>query len=125
MKRMIWSCGSSAFLFIAAYLKTTAAMAADLYLTGEACRIPDGRSDSIFFLMIRRPPRSILFPYTTLFRNPAFDANSPRIDLAEARAAGSLSDFKRQQVLAANVVAKGRTQGARLLAAGGRLLEGN
>jgi len=25
MKRMIWSCGSSAFLFIAAYLKTTAA----------------------------------------------------------------------------------------------------
>jgi len=27
-----------------AYLKTTAAMAADLYLTGEACRIPDGRA---------------------------------------------------------------------------------
>src|SRR5256885_379925 len=23
-----------------------------------------------FFLMIRRPPRSILFPYTTLFRSP-------------------------------------------------------
>src|SRR5688572_31376013 len=26
----------------------------------------------IFFLMIRRPPRSTLFPYTTLFRSPAF-----------------------------------------------------
>jgi len=23
-----------------------------------------------FFLMIRRPPRSTLFPYTTLFRSP-------------------------------------------------------
>src|SRR5215813_7015887 len=26
--------------------------------------------DSFFFLMIRRPPRSTLFPYTTLFRSP-------------------------------------------------------
>src|SRR6266853_5722784 len=25
----------------------------------------------LFFLMIRRPPRSTLFPYTTLFRSPA------------------------------------------------------
>src|SRR5215471_12361853 len=29
-----------------------------------------------FFLMIRRPPRSTLFPYTTLFRSPAA-ANAP------------------------------------------------
>ena len=27
----------------------------------------------LFFLMIRRPPRSTLFPYTTLFRSPAED----------------------------------------------------
>src|SRR5256885_11111148 len=26
-----------------------------------------------FFLMIRRPPRSTLFPYTTLFRSGCFD----------------------------------------------------
>src|SRR2546430_13752220 len=26
-------------------------------------------SDAFFFLMIRRPPRSTLFPYTTLFRS--------------------------------------------------------
>src|SRR5260370_40990622 len=26
-------------------------------------------AESIFFLMIRRPPRSTLFPYTTLFRS--------------------------------------------------------
>src|SRR5258705_9816227 len=28
---------------------------------------------SFFFLMIRRPPRSTLFPYTTLFRSPDID----------------------------------------------------
>src|SRR3712207_7046372 len=28
------------------------------------------RSVFVFFLMIRRPPRSTLFPYTTLFRSP-------------------------------------------------------
>src|SRR3712207_6959447 len=27
------------------------------------------RHDEFFFLMIRRPPRSTLFPYTTLFRS--------------------------------------------------------
>src|SRR2546421_5686329 len=27
-------------------------------------------SSVFFFLMIRRPPRSTLFPYTTLFRSP-------------------------------------------------------
>src|SRR6266581_5158325 len=32
---------------------------------------------SFFFLMIRRPPRSTLFPYTTLFRSPA-SRSSPR-----------------------------------------------
>src|SRR5690606_42063605 len=29
-------------------------------------------SAPLFFLMIRRPPRSTLFPYTTLFRSRAF-----------------------------------------------------
>src|SRR5438874_9216750 len=31
-----------------------------------------------FFLMIRRPPRSTLFPYTTLFRSGAGDDAPPR-----------------------------------------------
>src|ERR1041385_9282795 len=31
-----------------------------------------------FFLMIRRPPRSTLFPYTTLFRSPAGSRRSCR-----------------------------------------------
>src|SRR3712207_7510715 len=30
-----------------------------------------------FFLMIRRPPRSTLFPYTTLFRSPVHPAVLP------------------------------------------------
>src|SRR5438477_7036735 len=30
---------------------------------------------SFFFLMIRRPPRSTLFPYTTLFRSGCFIRN--------------------------------------------------
>src|SRR6266496_5715482 len=30
-----------------------------------------------FFLMIRRPPRSTLFPYTTLFRSPFHSGSSP------------------------------------------------
>src|SRR2546430_11049027 len=30
-----------------------------------------------FFLMIRRPPRSTLFPYTTLFRSPCWAGPAP------------------------------------------------
>src|SRR2546429_7200360 len=30
------------------------------------------------FLMIRRPPRSTLFPYTTLFRSPSDQASPPQ-----------------------------------------------
>src|SRR5215468_5193771 len=40
----------------------------------------DQRSDFpllFFFLMIRRPPRSTLFPYTTLFRSAAAGHNAP------------------------------------------------
>src|SRR5258707_6009756 len=38
-----------------------------------------------FFLMIRRPPRSTLFPYTTLFRSPqARRRAAARRDLAGA-----------------------------------------
>src|SRR6266581_5605028 len=32
----------------------------------------------VFFLMIRRPPRSTLFPYTTLFRSRSPATRSPR-----------------------------------------------
>src|SRR5438874_6308691 len=35
----------------------------------------------LFFLMIRRPPRSTLFPYTTLFRSPLVEVGDVRGDL--------------------------------------------
>src|SRR5690606_41449347 len=35
----------------------------------------------LFFLMIRRPPRSTLFPYTTLFRSLSRSITSPRRDM--------------------------------------------
>src|SRR6266542_6460145 len=38
-----------------------------------------------FFLMIRRPPRSTLFPYTTLFRSPAPGTAPARGDPAPCR----------------------------------------
>src|SRR5438270_6152978 len=38
-----------------------------------------------FFLMIRRPPRSTLFPYTTLFRSRRFAANDCSTGLRIAR----------------------------------------
>src|SRR3712207_6182797 len=37
---------------------------------------------SFFFLMIRRPPRSTLFPYTTLFRSPTRSSTSSSASLA-------------------------------------------
>src|SRR5258707_11822074 len=36
------------------------------------CSQPASRFVFFFFLMIRRPPRSTLFPYTTLFRSEWF-----------------------------------------------------
>src|SRR6266850_8457797 len=42
-------------------------------------------SSPFFFLMIRRPPRSTLFPYTTLFRSP----NSEQVSLVDGFTVGS------------------------------------
>src|SRR2546430_12507743 len=44
-----------------------------------------------FFLMIRRPPRSTLFPYTTLFRSRP----SPRQNLNRRRAFSQRTDSRR------------------------------
>src|SRR2546430_12451663 len=38
-----------------------------------------------FFLMIRRPPRSTLFPYTTLFRSRAFEPPLDAVDIGIKR----------------------------------------
>jgi eukaryotic-like serine/threonine-protein kinase len=54
---------------------------------------------------------------------PAPSRDDPRIDLAEAIAAGARADFKRQRTAASQAVAKGKTQGAPLMMAQARLLE--
>src|SRR2546430_17168924 len=47
-----------------------------------------------FFLMIRRPPRSTLFPYTTLFRSGGQDLAHPprRLPPQEGRGRGAPGD---------------------------------
>src|SRR3712207_7630288 len=74
-----------------------------------------------FFLMIRRPPRSTLFPYTTLFRSPrnlGEDLRSAMIDLTDyetgARYRGNYADDlaslqeRLSRVLVAHIVHKDR-----------------
>src|SRR2546423_10525911 len=50
--------------------------------------VPEGTeyvlSTFFFFLMIRRPPRSTLFPYTTLFRSRDGGRDAERVRLAHA-----------------------------------------
>jgi eukaryotic-like serine/threonine-protein kinase len=59
-----------------------------------------------------------------LRRLPEPASGDPRIDLAEAAAAKSLTDFERQRKAASEAAAKAGAQGARLLLAQARLAEG-
>src|SRR5258706_276075 len=45
----------------------------------------------IFFLMIRRPPRSTLFPYTTLFRSVTVAGGVPTLTLNDGGTASYTS----------------------------------
>src|SRR3712207_8320631 len=56
-----------------------------------------------FFLMIRRPPRSTLFPYTTLFRSPLYNVVGNGI--------GPLDRGTPAPLVAPGLVAKGRAAG--------------
>src|SRR5437868_13215046 len=47
---------------------------------------------SFFFSMLWRPPRSTLFPYTTLFRSGNFLEESPQKPPIEARVGGPTSE---------------------------------
>src|SRR5688572_31817247 len=42
----------------------------------------------VFFLMIRRPPTSTLFPYTTLFRSP----EPPTVEVSSSLASQAVTD---------------------------------
>src|SRR3712207_9534731 len=45
---------------------------------------------AFFFLMIRRPPRSTLFPYTTLFRSRGLEHAAARAEADARRPVGPL-----------------------------------
>src|SRR3712207_9219778 len=51
----------------------------------------------MFFLMIRRPPRSTLFPYTTLFRSVSRDARRPAGTGSERHGPGVARRGRRQR----------------------------
>src|SRR2546430_9826303 len=60
-------------------------------------RSPTARCHRFFFLMIRRPPRSTLFPYTTLFRSVAHGELSIRLQRCRARQTGASGALHRSE----------------------------
>src|SRR3989475_9438806 len=63
-----------------------------------------------FFLMIRRPPRSTLFPYTTLFRSVTVDRVDQRLDPLQLALKAGAHDLRDQTLehQAPNDTARGR-----------------
>src|SRR5205823_14470112 len=57
-----------------------------------SCRylLPSSLSFLFFFLMLRRPPGSTLFPYTTLFRS----TSRPSVRAAESRAGSAIGAWR-------------------------------
>src|ERR1039457_1251558 len=64
-------CNSNSFLISFALGSSTRISSSSVAILTTICplRIPSLPTSKRFFLMIRRPPRSTLFPYTTLFRS--------------------------------------------------------
>src|SRR5437867_9279990 len=62
---------------------------------------PSSRSPSSFLLMLRRPPSSTLFPYTTLFRSQPLDVHGDPEQIAGHAALRALRilDLAREPVL--------------------------
>src|SRR2546430_8762926 len=56
---------------------------------------------SFFFLMIRRPPRSTLFPYTTLFRSVGMHATHPWVQRIDDRFLRTMLSKRRGPLTAA------------------------
>src|SRR5256885_10901432 len=61
---------------------------------------------SLFFLMIRRPPRSTLFPYTTLFRSVrlAVGCGNAAVRLLRPGRGGALADRKSTRLNSSHLV---------------------
>src|SRR2546429_7973645 len=76
---------------------------------------------SFFFLMIRRPPRSTLFPYTTLFRSVRYlgvgvgRVVDMRIDQRDSSRVEVIVDIDATTPISAHTVAELQLQGIREL----------
>src|SRR5256885_15291423 len=70
-----------------------------------------------FFLMIRRPPRSTLFPYTTLFRSICFALHNVNIADLETKTITELRDIARDLELSGYTALKKQDLVFRLLQA--------
>src|SRR5690554_7751296 len=62
-----------------------------------------------FFLLIRRPPRSTLFPYTTLFRSVDVVVDEPIAEMVEGHL-GELMDPRQVRIALATAVIEGRSE---------------
>src|SRR5258707_2962995 len=72
--------------------------------------------------MIRRPPRSTLFPYTTLFRSNGHDRDDPRVvAVAGDGGVGQLGETRRQVDPRGDRDEDGRDRGGRVERAVDRL----
>src|SRR6266511_6476466 len=69
--------------------------------------MPSVSALSFFFLMIRRPPRSTLFPYTTLFRSRPEDGGPHLPDRSAAAPVGPAGQSRRPRVLRPDVPGPG------------------
>src|SRR5438045_8669169 len=63
---------------------------------------------SFFFLMIRRPPRSTLFPYTTLFRSDECIAVRRQLQLEEHPCRSHLAPAVQRHAASIRVLAQDR-----------------
>src|SRR3989442_12017114 len=63
-----------------------------------------------FFLMIRRPPRSTLFPYTTLFRSLPLSAVIGRAEIMDQFPPGSMTSTHTGNPVCVLVMEPGRSE---------------
>src|SRR5690349_24579697 len=68
----------------------------------------------IFFLMIRRPPKSTLFPYTTLFRSVRDHAQAAAEADGRAHREGRLGQGRRREIPRRERQARGDRKSTRL-----------
>src|SRR5690242_20950186 len=73
----------------------------------------------LFFLMIRRHPRSTLFPYTTLFRSVVRDVQALQVGAGDGHNLGGLID-EQQLAVTERHVREAVAAGARVLTGGKR-----